>query len=346
MKAATATSLISVIMSTYDTREDYLSKAVYSILNQTYRNIELIVVVDGGGDDKYLSKIKDDRVKVLKHKNTLGLAISLNDAIAVANGEYIARMDSDDFSLPDRLAEQYKFMEEHPDVDICSMFVREFGDGEKIRLTPCIKDDYIQSELFINNVLAHPAIMFRKTSIGKYNIVYDSKYSCSQDYELWTRLAGTCKFAILPKVGLLYRIHNKQISSARKLEQKNFYRQTVSRSLKQLGLGADKIQYIEMLDGKITRKDVSRADGFVKECLSLNDNIKLYGQRAFKNVLYRHLFTSLLKNKLFLYSFKYLRWYDFRYVFEKIFLMQKCRTQLVGYRKSCRLVLAGKRGMA
>ena len=124
---------ISVIMSVYNGMP-YLQEAVKSILNQTYKDFEFIIVDDASTDDslKYLKGINDKRIKILSNEKNLGLAVSLNKALNAARGEYIARMDADDISKPERLHIQLNFMELNPQIDICGSFVSVIDENGKL----------------------------------------------------------------------------------------------------------------------------------------------------------------------------------------------------------------------
>ena len=121
MSSNTEKPLVSVIMGVYNTKPEYLKQAVESILAQTYDNLEFVIVDDGNRKDEiisYLHRIKqsDNRVKIIVNEENIGLTRSLNKAIDHSRGKYIARMDSDDISLPDRLLKQVEYMEVHPEV--------------------------------------------------------------------------------------------------------------------------------------------------------------------------------------------------------------------------------------
>ena len=106
--------LISVIMSAYNEREIEFESSINSILNQNYENIELIIVNDNPQNEKlghYLNNISDKRVKLIKNDSNIGLVSSLNKALSICNGEYIARMDADDISYKNRFQEQIVFLE-------------------------------------------------------------------------------------------------------------------------------------------------------------------------------------------------------------------------------------------
>ena len=123
MRGRTASSAYSQKSSAY------LKQAVESILNQTYKNFEFIIVDDASTDNswQYLKSLKDKRIKLLKNSKNLGLAKSLNRAIGVASGHYIARMDADDISLPTRFQEQLKFLKRNPNIDLCGTWADLFA---------------------------------------------------------------------------------------------------------------------------------------------------------------------------------------------------------------------------
>ncbi len=318
---------VSIIMSTCDAKEEHLVEAVNSILTQTYKNIELIVIIDGGKYNGCLSGYNDDRLHIIKHQKSLGLAARLNEGLSLAKGEYVARMDSDDYSLPERLSVQVRFMEEHPDVDICSTFARQFGGGNKVLVNPYTENDYICAQLFIGNAIIHPTVMFRMESIKKFDIKYDQKFRYSQDYDLWVTLSDKAVFAIIPKIELLYRIHGHQVSSKKKEIQEKYFRKTVSTNIVRLGLPNTDIQFIEFLHGRNKTIDYAEMSSFIEKCLLRNDDVCMYDRKAFKRVLFRRVFVALLKQRKFFLSVKYFRLHVFNYLFRKLLLQAKCKIQ-------------------
>ena len=325
--------LVSVVMSTCNTKDEYLALSVRSILEQTYKKIELILIVDGGEYNKFLSEMTDKRLRVVRHKNSLGLAARLNEGLSLAEGEYIARMDSDDYALPDRIEKQKQYMDMHRRVDICSMFTKNFGNNKKVRMSICTTNEYIQSELFLNCILVHPAIMFRASSIETSHIKYNEEYSSAQDFELWSRLIGKCDFVVLPEVGILYRIHNNQITINKKSEQEMRRDMVIRKNLNKLGFDAGYFKYVEALQGNISRNNVNDVKSFINKCLLRNDELKIFDKNALHNVLNRHLFTALLKKKHYLLCLKNIRFYDVYFILKTLFLTQKCNLGVLKYKK-------------
>lgn len=202
--------LVSVIIPVYNA-DDNLYTAIDSILGQTYKNIEVIVVNDGSRDDGYTQSIIDEygtRIKAYQKVNG-GVADALNYGIEFANGDFIARMDADDISFPDRIEKQVAFLNAHEEIDICgTQFYRLRGNNIVIGpQNPCTNGEIVISMMF-NNCLCHPSVMMR-TSVLQNGNLYD-KNAVAEDYEFWLRNLCEHKMANLPEKLLLYRIwdHN------------------------------------------------------------------------------------------------------------------------------------------
>jgi len=213
---------ISVIMSVYNTKSEYLVQAIESILHQTYSSFEFIIVDDKSSDGSLgilrQYKQKDDRIVLIENKKNLGLTKSLNIALGVSKGKYIARMDADDVSLPNRLKEQYEYMERHHEISVVGSQVYT---GKNVFLPiPGYNDlNYINlfQMMFWNAGVSHPASMIRRDFLNKHNIKYDETIRNTQDYALWLDIVtngGLIK--CLPVILLIYRIHDSRLSNNKK----------------------------------------------------------------------------------------------------------------------------------
>jgi Glycosyl transferase family 2 len=206
---------VSVVMSVYN-GEAFLREAADSILNQTYRDFEFIIIDDGSTDRTsailagYASR--DTRVRALRHENK-GRAESLNIGIGLAKGKYIARMDADDVALPLRLEKQVEFMERNEEVGLlCGAFELMSAKGETIKtVRPPIEDSEIKTVLERYNPLCHPAVMMRKEVVlatgGYRRALVDV-----DDYDLWLRISERSRLASFSEVVLRYRMHAGQVS--------------------------------------------------------------------------------------------------------------------------------------
>ena len=288
---------ISVIMSTYNTHKEILLKSINSILNQSYKNIELIIVCDGICEDyNIISNIKDKRIVLVQNDRNYGLPYSLNKAIEISKGSFIARMDSDDVAKKNRLEIQYKFMIKHPNIDICGMEARRIGNGHgKISLYYNHEND-INYQLIYESCFVHPTIMFRKSFLVKNNIKYNEEYRSAQDFELWSRINKN-NMALIKKVGLYYRIHESQIGTEKKEEQAANAIKIIKRNvIKRYGNEKKIIDCFLVLS---LRKKISTTE----QILELSKNIDLILKKEKfdinkKRVLYTRFFHVLLKNNL------------------------------------------------
>ena len=208
---------ISVIMSVYN-GETYLEEAIRSVINQTFKNWELVVINDCSTDSttEILERLasEDERIKVHTNEVNLRLPTSLNKAISLSTGKYIARMDADDICIPDRFEKQYKFMEEHKDIALssCRFMTVKNGVYASGGAGGRCDNEAIKAMLLVANPILHPGVIAKAEVLKKFN--YDTTLTCTEDLELWTRMVmGNQKMAILPECLLIYRLHDKQITS-------------------------------------------------------------------------------------------------------------------------------------
>ena len=208
---------VSVIMSVYN-GEDYLSEAIESVINQSLENWELIVINDCSTDStgEILSGFasKDERIMVYTNEVNLKLPASLNKAVSLSNGKYIARMDADDICLPERLEKQFKFMEEHSEVSMssCRFMTVKKGIYAPGGAGGRCDNEALKAMLLAANPILHPGVIAKAEVMKKYN--YDTSLTCTEDLELWTRMTmAGLKMQILPEYLLIYRLHDKQITS-------------------------------------------------------------------------------------------------------------------------------------
>lgn len=206
-------SKISVIMPVYNTNEEYLKEAIESILNQTYSDFEFIIINDGSDNDveKVILSYTDKRIKYIKNEENLGLIKTLNKGLAISSSEYIARMDSDDISLPTRFEQQIDFLDKNNEVDVLGTWFKMLPQNEIIK-RPTSSQDIKNFLLFINCPIAHPTVMMKKSFIEKNNYRYNENDKHAEDYGLWLSMMDKTEFAIIPEVLLDYRWHENNIS--------------------------------------------------------------------------------------------------------------------------------------
>lgn len=205
---------VTVLLPVYN-GEKYLREAIESILDQTFHDFEFLIIDDCSTDSsiKIIRSFKDERICLARNKKNLKLAKTLNKGIRLARGEYIARMDSDDISLPDRLSEQIRYMDKNPGIGASGSWVELIGEnaGKIWDFVPGDPDTLKCLQLF-SNFIFHPTTIIRKSLIKKYGLFYDEDFSTSQDYDLWCRISQYASLSNLEKVLLYYREHPEKIS--------------------------------------------------------------------------------------------------------------------------------------
>jgi len=196
---------VSVLMPIYKTNETYLREAISSILNQTYTDFEFLILDDCPEDDRedIVKSFNDERIKYLKNEKNLGITPSRNKLLELARGEYIAVMDHDDISLPERFAKQVEFLDNNSAIGVVSCQVERFP-VKSITNHP-IENLEIKKHLMHANVVAHTAMMIRKNVLLETNIRYENQFSPAEDYMLCLRLINYTLFHNIPEVLVKYR---------------------------------------------------------------------------------------------------------------------------------------------
>ncbi len=207
-------------MSVYNAA-DYLAEAVSSILNQTYRDLEFIIINDGSTDHtrEILESYSDQRILLL-HQENAGLTKSLNRALSLARGEFIGRQDADDVSMPDRFQTQVQFLRDKPDVAMVGSSVKVIdtqGDELAFFNPPC-DSDTIRHKLKSYNCFWHGSVLFRHSSIKAVG-GYTEAFTTAQDYDLWLRFAQRYPLENLPTPLYAYRFNPNAVTFKRIISQ-------------------------------------------------------------------------------------------------------------------------------
>ena len=211
---AEKTPLISVLLPAYNS-EDYIAETIDSILRQTLDDFEILVINEFGSDDQTVEIIEmfhDDRIKIVQNEERLGLAESLNKGMKMARGKYIARIDADDLSSPDRFEKQVRFLDENPEYGVCGSWQHHFGpDTDMIHRVP-VSHEALKAQFLYRCELCHSTLMLRREAFIDNGLFYDPSRA-AEDYELWTRAVYCFKFANLPEVLGEYRVGGGNITA-------------------------------------------------------------------------------------------------------------------------------------
>ncbi len=203
--------LVSVLMPVYKTAP-YLSEAMDSMLHQTFKDYELIVLDDCSPDnaEEILDAYDDSRIVRYKGENNVGLSNVLNVGIEMARGKYIARMDSDDISLPNRLQIQVDYLEAQSEIDLVSVGMQLFGAKESVWIRER-NPEKVKIEALFHSPVLHASSMWRKDSFERHGLRFRQEMVPAEDYDLWTRaMLKGLKLVNLPEVLYEYRIHEAQ----------------------------------------------------------------------------------------------------------------------------------------
>jgi len=231
---------VSVIMPVWNSQQ-YLTEAVESVLAQTFKDFELIAL-DDGSTDKSLEILQqfenqDSRIRVITGEHQ-GYSPLLNKGLSMAQGEYIARMDSDDICLENRFAEQVGFLDKNPDyVAVGSQAIRIDPEGDAIAQIefPTDHETIDQSQIAGKGKIMHPASMIRREALLQIN-GYREEFEPGEDFDLFIRLAEVGKLANLPQQLLQYRTHLKNVTVTRKDKHREVKQEAIRQAYQRRGI--------------------------------------------------------------------------------------------------------------
>jgi glycosyltransferase involved in cell wall biosynthesis len=204
---------ISVVMSVYN-EEKYIAASIKSVLNQTYPYFEFIIVNDGSTDksEEIIKSFDDDRI-VYKKIDKVNFSEALNVGLNIAKYEYIARMDADDISVPDRFEKQMKYLADHSDVQVLSCGYALFRNENISHIYNLPKSDKeIKEQLNYSSAVCHAGSIYSKKHILKFE-GYNEKLDCLEDIDLWLRIREETKFHNLDDVLYFIRLKENSMTS-------------------------------------------------------------------------------------------------------------------------------------
>lgn len=213
----TMSPLVSVVMPVYNA-EVFVEDAIRSVLRQSYGNFELIIIDDRSTDRTYEIlkgfQAVDPRIRLTRLPSNRGIISALNQGLKAAQGKYIARMDADDISLPQRFSKQVAYLEAHPEIGILGCGVQNIDHTGKLSFIPTLLSDPLQVRwyVFFGSPFYHPTVMIRKSLLDQFSLAYDPAHQHGEDYGLWARLLSHSQGDNLPEVLLYYRIHPESLT--------------------------------------------------------------------------------------------------------------------------------------
>ncbi len=229
---------VSVVMSVYNGGDD-LGPAIESVLAQTFADFEFIIINDGSTDNS-LDRLReyegrDERIRLINQENT-GLTIALQRGVAASRGEFIARMDADDISMPTRLEKEVALLRSDKRLAIVSCDLEHFFDDGTIKMVQTFDHNPRLTALlacFYNPIGGHGQVLYRRSAYEAAG-GYDPDYNLAEDYDLWTRILRHGGCGIIPEVLYRYRTGHESVTSRNKAAQEAVTRRVIQRECKQL----------------------------------------------------------------------------------------------------------------
>ena len=285
---------ISVLMPVFN-GERYLEMAIDSILNQTFKDFELIIINDGSTDfsEKIIFSYNDSRIKYYKNSENIGLIATLNKGIDLCNGRFIARMDADDISLPKRLQKQWDFLNTHSEYAMVGSDMEKIDNNNQHigNIKKYCPAQLIKTQLFFKNAFAHSTMLIRKDILNKFR--YNENYIYAEDYFLWSQIAFKYPVANLPGILIKYREHQQSVSVQNEQQQEDTSKNIYAYHLNQLNINSSaseldlhfkllkKPKHIDIFNKK-ERKSI---EDWIERLLKQNEVLQIYDQKYFSDKL-------------------------------------------------------------
>lgn len=283
---------VSVLMPVYNA-ELYIKEAIESILNQSFKDFELLIIDDASTDKsvEIIESFHDHRIVLLQKLINSGITDSLNMAIPLSKGKYIARMDADDISFKNRFDLQFHYMENNPDVLVLGAMYKIIGTEITNKNLP-ITYDQVKPVSLMKTPVAHPTVFIRRNVFDTYNLKYDRSLEPAEDFDLWSRVIEFGKVENLPEVLLHYRVHQEQISSLRKEKQIEMANKVILRQLLKLIDFNNKtydsdfsVRILSQHHWDVTSDDLIKVDSFLKDIWAANKEKKMYNELFLLEIL-------------------------------------------------------------
>jgi len=237
---------VSVFMPVYNAGA-HLREAITSILDQTFKNFEFVILNDGSTDASLdmICSFSDKRIRLINNPENIGLIASLNIGLKECLGEYIVRMDQDDISLPERISRQVTFMDSHPAIGLMGSWFEDFSDTNEGNV---IRYDCFDTEIRIRHLhqthISHPTAIIRTSVVRAHQLSFDPSFIHGEDYEFWVRMSGFCKLANYPECLVRKRDHVNNISNKYASDQQHSIRRVKLKQFDAMGisLSADQLK--------------------------------------------------------------------------------------------------------
>jgi glycosyltransferase involved in cell wall biosynthesis len=282
---------VTVLMPVYNAAP-HLLEAVNSILTGSFADLELLAIDDGSTDEslEILRSIADPRLRVVRNSGNQGVIATLNRGLDLAEGDFVARMDADDISMPDRLARQVAFMEANPEIGLSGTWARTFGARPARIIRLPLSSIEIDTQLFAFNALCHPTVILRRNLFAEHDLRYATDARHGEDLDLWMRASNYFGLANLRVVGLRYRMHAGQVTKRFEVEQLETLAKLQRRQLLPLVSDATEEEiklHLKAVDVRrqLTHDELIAIGAWLKRLEDSNSRVKRYDTSVFHSFL-------------------------------------------------------------
>lgn len=287
-------------MCSYNPNLNFLRESIQSVLDQSYKFLEIIFVNDGStidGLEDFIKSFNDNRIVFVNNTENKGLTKCLNQGLKYCHGDFIARMDDDDICMPLRIETQVNLMCEDDKINVLGTDTEVFGNESRYsHYVLADTREEQQVELFFKNVgLAHPTVMFRTDFLKKNNLSYDERYEKAQDYGLWVDCTYYDRLYCIDKVLLKYRTHSKQASQSSRDKQICAEKKIRINQLCRLGVNPTEKE-VEMHQNLCNGNMIAMVNDFdafakwIKKLVKNNKKTNYLDRKAFKRKLKKYFF--------------------------------------------------------
>jgi glycosyltransferase involved in cell wall biosynthesis len=270
----------------------YLGETIQSVLDQTFKDFELILVDDCSTDNSVdiIKSYTDPRIKLVQNSQNLGVVKNTNLGIAIARGRYIAFLGHDDICVPERLQTQYDCMENNPSISFCGSWMETFGSTNQIITYPN-KQEVINSKLLFSTTFGAPSVMMRKRDFWENKLIYRDSYKCAEDYDLWVSASiRGLKSTNIPQVLVKYRVHDKQMSNKFSRNQAELTSRIQLYQLQRMGIepSMEELQiHYNLIVGRVFKDDgyLQKVKQWLLKIDQVNQKGNIYSQDDLRVVL-------------------------------------------------------------
>lgn len=300
--------LVTVFMPVYNV-EKYIRESLESILNQTYKNLEILIIDDGSTDlsSSIINEYNDRRIRLIHNEGNKGLPYTRNRGLKEATGKYLAIFDADDIAIQNRIEKQVEFLEKNKDVDVVSSNYIVFDDNKSQKIRYNLSHDEIKVMLLFADCICNPSAMIRLKTVKENNITYNEQCFVAQDYEFWTVISRIGKIVNMQEYLIKYRFGHENISKISQRDKKEKRKQVIdsihNNSLDYYGFNLDINQkklfnsfFVENNNYATDIKNiVDPLSNLINSIIRENEEKQIFNKKIFEKILNERV-CSLVKD--------------------------------------------------